>query len=291
MAEETEEDARPLAEISHGPSAFEAFLDRNQKGMIALAVLIVLAAGAWIVVRGIKEDSEMNAGEMLASAESVDELQEVVKDLPSTQAAGSSQVLISEMQWDNGEQEAAIETLRGFIATNTDHPALPSAKASLGSRLMQQGNNDEAAALFRELVDSPDARFIAPFALVSLGDIAKSAGEIEEAEEFYKRAQNDYGTNQFGSLAQQRLKLVNFTAPTEIDPPAAPEPDAEDALNIDLTPGMNPTETGGHNPLEGILEGTAEVVEPTEPADSTPAESSELPIEEPSEMPSEGDSN
>ena len=46
MSDDTKETSVPLAEISQGPNAFEAFLDRNQKGIIVLAILY--PAAAWL---------------------------------------------------------------------------------------------------------------------------------------------------------------------------------------------------------------------------------------------------
>ena len=295
MAETPEESSRPLAEISHGPSAFEAFLDRNQKGMIALAILLIAGAAAFIVIRGIKESTEQTAGEMLSKAEAVPELEALVKEYPDTAAAGSARVLMSEMQWANGDQDASIETLRAFIAADSAHPAVPSARASLATRLMQQGKNDEAATMFRELVGTPEARFIAPYALISLGDIAKADGRLEDAEKAYKDAQENYGTNPFSSLAAQHLKLLKFTAPAEIEAPPTPEPAKDGGLDIDLESGELMPSAPNDNPLLNTLggENEAEPAEPaTEPAPpEAPAESAEdsSPVEP--ELPAEGESN
>ena len=90
MAVEQDDTPRPLAEISHGPSAFEAFLDRNQKGMIVLGILIAIAGGAWIVFKGMQESKAYGAGEDLSKAESLADLLEVPKKHAGTPAAGSA---------------------------------------------------------------------------------------------------------------------------------------------------------------------------------------------------------
>ncbi len=271
MAEETADTPRPLAEISHGPSAFEAFLDRNQKGMIALGVLLAIAGGAWIVMKGVKESTAKAAGAALSKAETLAELQEVPKKHAGTPAAGSAAILISTEQWDAGEQDAAIETLRKFIAENPEHPALPTAKASLGTRLMQQGKNDEAATLFREVADAPGGRFIAPYALMSLGDMEKAAGRRQEAEDAYKRAVEGFRGNPFANLADQHLKLVDFKMPEEIEPPAPAAPPAGAELpKLDMTPGAAlPGGDMKDNPLGNILNG--EGATPAPPVEETPS--------------------
>jgi predicted negative regulator of RcsB-dependent stress response len=275
MAEDPSDTPRPLAEISHGPSAFEAFLDRNQKGMIVLGIGLVAATAGWIIVRGIKDSAEKSAGATLSKADDLPALQDLVKEYPATAAAGSAQLVIAAKQWDAGDQDASIETLRSFITANAGHPAVPSARASLASRLMQQGKTDEAATLFRELASAPDARFIAPYALVSLGDIAKAEGKLDEAEQAYQRVDSDFSGSRFSDLAGQHLKLLRFKAPVEIEPPPVPEPKPGDAILPGGPDGAGATGQPGGNPLLDMIGGgdAATVTPPVElpaPAEGDP---------------------
>lgn len=255
MAQEPADTPRPLAEISHGPSAFDAFMDRNQKGLMVLGVLIAIAGGAVIVMKGLKESRAYGAGEDLSKAETLADLQEVPKKHEGTPAAGSAAILIAGKQWEEGNQDASIETLKKFIAENPEHPALPSAKASLATRLMQQGKNDEAATIFREVADGANTRFLAPYALVSLGDIEKAQGKHQEAAATYKRVGEEFKSSPFASLADQHLKLVNFKMPVEIEAPPAPAPTPGAELKPELTPGAGLTGEMGNNPLGNILNG------------------------------------
>jgi len=305
MAEEPSDTPRPLAEISHGPSAFEAFLDRNQKGMIVLGVSLVAATAGWIIYKGLKDGAEKSAGAILSKADDLPALQDLVKSSPETAAAGSAQLVIASKQWDAGDQDASIETLRAFIATHLKHPALASARASLASRLTQQGKTDEAAALFREIADAPESRFIAPYALVSLGDIAKAEGKLDDAEKSYKRVQDEFSSSPFANLAGQHLRLLRFKPPVEIEPPPVTEPKPGDSL---LPPGLEgagvPKELEG-NPLGNIIGAqdpapepaveTPPVVVPPLPVEDPPAPPVETPVtpptEEPVAPPADGESN
>jgi len=293
MAEETSDNLRPLAEISHGPSAFEAFLDRNQKGMIALGIALVAGTAGWIVYQGIRDGAEKSAGAVLSKSEALPELQELVKNHAGTAAAGSAQLVIAAKQWEAGDQDASIETLRGFIAKGGDHPALSTARASLASRLMQQGKNEEAATLFRELADAPAAKFIAPYALISLGDIAKTEGKLDEAEQSYKRVQDEFSESPLASMAGQHLRMLRFKAPAEIEPPPAPPAPAEGEAPKPEAPANAelPKELEG-NPLGGIL--GADATTPP-PAEAPPVEVPAAPVEAPAPAqpapPAQGESN
>lgn len=192
MAADLPESPTPLAEISQGPSAFEQFLDRNQKNLIILTILLAIGAAALVVYRGIEKSRQETAGAALNKAADLAGLQAVAKDHSGTRAAASAMILLADRQWSEGQQDAAITTLREFIAANPGHPAFPTAQASLGSKLMAQGKSADAASVFQQIADDPKARFIAPFALISLGDIAKAGGDIDKAESSYNRVKTDF---------------------------------------------------------------------------------------------------
>ncbi|MEI6675773.1 MAG: tetratricopeptide repeat protein [Verrucomicrobiota bacterium] len=215
---------RPIGEISQGPSAFEQFLDRNQRNLVILTILIALAAAGWVVYRGIVRSKEHSAGAELSKAEDTAALQSVVKDHAGTAAADSAQVLLAAHQWQEGQQDAAVTTLKSFIAANVDHPARPTAQASLGTKLQTQGKLADARKVFQELADDPAARFLAPYALLSLGDMAKAAGETAQATKFYQKAKTDFPDSSFSSAIAQRLSLLQAQMPVEIAPPAPPLP-------------------------------------------------------------------
>jgi tetratricopeptide (TPR) repeat protein len=272
MAEDIHDTPRPLAEISHGPSAFEAFLDRNQKGMVVAAILLALAGGAVIVYRGMKQAAAEAAGMDLSKAATVADFQAVTKNHPDSPAAGSAQVLLADKQWSDGDQDGAIETLRAFIAANPEHPALPSAKASLATRLLQQGKDGDAEPLFRDLADGSGSKALAPYALINLGDIAKKAGKLDEAEASYKRVQEQFSLSPFADTAAKHLRLVNFKMPAEIEaPPAAvPAPGAPGTPGAPETGKVEMPDELKDNPLGAIL-GEAGPAVPPAPVEEEPA--------------------
>ncbi len=216
----------PLAEIAHGPSAFEMFLDRNQKNLVILAILLVIATAAYVIYQGVEKGNQESAGADLYKAKDLPAYQAVIKNHADTNAAKSAMLLLADSQWADGQQDAAIETLKQLIATGGDHPALPSAKASLGAKLMSQGKAADAAKVFQDLIEDPNARFIAPYALICLGDIAQAAGDTGKAEETYSRVKTEYPESQFVSTANQRSTNLKAKPPVEIEPPPAPEPAA-----------------------------------------------------------------
>jgi predicted negative regulator of RcsB-dependent stress response len=216
-----------LGEEPLATGAFEQFLDRHQKAIGLLAVLLVLGAIGLIIYRGIDESRERTAGEALTHATDLASLKKVTEEHSGTAAAGSAEVLLAANQWTAGQQDDAIATLKSFIDSKPDHPARPSAQASLASKLVSQGKKDEAAAIYQSIADDPKARFLAPYALISLGDLAKDSGDVAKAEASYQKARNEFPESSFAETAMRRLSLLKAKAPTEISPPPAPAPELD----------------------------------------------------------------
>ncbi|MEI6604041.1 MAG: tetratricopeptide repeat protein [Verrucomicrobiota bacterium] len=216
------ETPRPIGEIAQGPSAFEQFLDRNQKNLVALTILLALAVAAWVIYRGVANSKEHTAGALLNKAEDLATLRSLVKEHAGTAAAASAQVLLAERQWTEGDKDTAVATLNGFIAANAKHPARASAQASLGSKLLTQGKTAEAKKLFQQIVEDPAARFMAPYALLALGDISKAEGDTAAAEKSYQKAKTEFPDSSFSNIISQRLSLLKAQLPVEIAPPPPP---------------------------------------------------------------------
>lgn len=299
MADSQTQDPSPIAEISHGPSAFESFLDDHQKKLMILGVVAALGMAGWVVKEGIREGAYRAAGTDLAGASDLASLEEVVKNHAATPSAASASVLLSDAQWEQGQQDASLATLREEIAANPEHPATAPARARLAARLNEQGKTAEAKAAFQDILDQPTASYYAPYALISLGHIAKAEGDVEKAKQLYTRAGEGYPDNRLASNAGEANLFADFEMPEEVDPP---EPPAEES-GVDQTP-FDPTalQGGTTNPLfsnegnagdsSGSLPGSTPVMPPSEPTPpvppAPPAESGdEIPTEE--NAPAEGD--
>ena len=206
----------PLGQISQAPPAFEAFLDRNQKLLIAAGVVLILVLTGWLVLNNVKESAEVTAGNSLVAAEDVTEIQSVVKNHEGTKAAFSAKILLAERQWTDGRQDNSIETLRTFVEAEKEHPARPSALASLAAKLRGQGATGEAEEIFTELTEDPEAIYLAPYAWISLGDMAAEAGETEEAERAYEMVERKFPGSSFASGAMKRRLLLKARRPEEV---------------------------------------------------------------------------
>jgi cell division septation protein DedD len=90
---------------------------------------------------------------------------------------------------------------------------------------MSEGKTAEASAIFQDLVSDPKARYIAPYALICLGDIAKAGGDPAKAESYFNQVKTEFAESSFASIAAERLATVKTKPPVEVEPAApAPEP-------------------------------------------------------------------
>ena len=205
----------PIGEISQEPSAFEAFLDANQKKLILLGILAVICLVVYVIWTGLGKKAEEEAAAAVAKARTSPDYELVSQEYDGKSAGGSAILLKSQLLWGDQQQQEAIEALETFVSKYPEHPAVGSAYASLGSYQQQLKRLDKAKEAFKEAVDSESAA--SSLALLSLGDLELQAGEDENAEGIYKEIISKYESShlQVKSMAQARLKLINVKSPTE----------------------------------------------------------------------------
>ena len=231
----------PIAEIDHGPSKLDQFLDAHTKKLVIGVILIALGVIAYVVYDGLAEAEAQKAGAALLQAEKASDYQDVIKQWPESNAAASARLLLADLQWADSQPES-IETLENFISQHPEHPSIATAKVSLGLRLLEQGKTADAIATLTEVAESDSATYIAPLACIALGDIAKAAGETGDAKKWYEKAQEDPSEqgNAFKDTAAARLTLVNAKPPVKIKPalpvPPAPSPTTVPTPTAPVTP-------------------------------------------------------
>lgn len=279
MAEEPTNPA-PIGEIEHGPSKFEQFLDQNQKKLVIGILVLIAAISTLIVMRGLKEDEDHSAGEALSRAGDssggydLAALRDVMDSFTSSPASGSAAILLAEEQWKDNRRDESIETLTTFLETNPEHQARATALMALGLHLLEQDKIEEASTRLQEVVDAPNGRHVAPFALLTLGDLKKKAGDDDAAKALYEQANTSYPENSPSMIqfVNQRIALLGVEPPVKIAPPPVPEPQP-----VPSPPIPSPSPGGGGlfpelnnpSPMPGVPAGGIPGI-PTSPDAPTP---------------------
>jgi tetratricopeptide (TPR) repeat protein len=208
-----------IDELTQAQPVAEQFIDKHQVKLIALVVLLIVAALVFVVQREMKKSQEETAGALLVGSSDVADLKDIDKNYAGTAAAGSSKILLAEQQWEEGEEEVAIATLRGLIDSAEAHPARASALASLAAKVLKQGKTSDAEKLFGELAEDPEAQYLAAYAWIALGDIAAEKGDLDAAEKAYGLVEKDFSGTFYSQDAITRRLLMKAEKPVEVAAP------------------------------------------------------------------------
>lgn len=286
MSEQPIESSAPIAEIHHGPSPFEKFLDDHQGKLIIGGIIIIVVLGVFLIASEIKKTHHAKAGAAFAAARDMPALREVVDTYSDTPAAGSALLKLSQMQWQNAEQKESIETLQNLLATYPEHPLVTSATAALASHHLELGELDKAKENFKKVVDNEDHLALAPLALLSLGDIARREGKLDEARKFYEQIKSEkYSEIAYSSIsaANDRIALLGVAGP-EKESPKISEPAKADEKEKPL-----PTEAPEETPDPVVP--TPDPIIPTPAPEATPDTNLESPLNSESNPSSESDTS
>ena len=141
---EESDPATPLGEIDQGPSAVDRFMEAHQKKLLILIGLLVLGSGTVIVISGMKDIRETQAGEALVAARKPSDFRDLIGKFPETAAEGTAQLQLARSLWDEGAGEDAKKILENFIERTPAHPAQPAAEMALSSFLREEGEQEKA---------------------------------------------------------------------------------------------------------------------------------------------------
>ena len=231
---------RPVAEITHEASAFEQFLDKNQKKLILFSVFLILLAAAIVVYKNKLSDKENAASAALIDCYNEEtfkydpaKLEALQKQYAGTKAATSATYLHTLSLWDAGRLEDSIKELERFISSYPTSDLRNQAALVLASRHWQQENLSKAQEVYQLVVDACHPVY-SPVALLSLGDMAREKGDVETAKKLYQEVLSQYPDSSFAFLAplpnmtgnelrksaiQDRLDLLGIKPPTVISAP------------------------------------------------------------------------
>lgn len=223
---ENEPVPQPLAEIEVGPSKMDQFLDKNQKKLIWLSILILCLGAGIIVYKSIAADRENTAGAQLIAAYdsktnkyNPEMIEALMAQYPGTAAAKTAGYLHTVALWDAGRQEECIAALNKMLELYPHGPLRDEAALVLGCRRLQSGEVDKAVEVFQLVVDSENPVF-SPIALINLGDIARDKGETDKAKAYYEEAQSKYPDSSFTYIQNQDPRNQNPMSQVMMKSPA-----------------------------------------------------------------------
>ena len=159
----------------------QVFWLRYQKEIAAALIVLILAMCGYAGYRIYVNRREANAAQMLGSAKTPQEYQEVINRYSGTPAGASANLLLAEKLQSEKKFAESNSALQNFIDKNPDHEFLPTAQLMMAANLEAMGKSDEALAVYQQVALKYPNSFSAPLAMISEVPLLKAKNRIEDA--------------------------------------------------------------------------------------------------------------
>lgn len=244
MAGLSPEEIKAIGQIEIGPSKHEIFLNNHYKKLLWGGIALGLIGGAIIAYVSHSNDTRDYAAARLMSAMNVrtpgaivspsfynsSELSSVQTEYAQTPAAATAKLMEGLRLFSTGNAGQGAPVLEA-VAADVAHPVLASrALVQLASHAMENKDDAKAAGYWKSVLELGSTPY-ATLACMSLGDIARSQGDTEQARKYYEQAIADYPGSQLvrggsiGLSVEVRRQLLNVDYPLPVAP--APKPAAQ----------------------------------------------------------------
>ncbi len=233
------EEIKAIGSIGIGPSKQDIFLNRHYRKLILAGVVVATAASLGIAWFSHNNDRKAAAGAQVVAAmktqalaishpsadydaKALESLQAGYADTASAPTARLLEAL-SLLSGTEEQVKSGLATLEA-LANEPTTPALLRARAlcTLATYHMEKEDNDASTTHWNALLALGESPYSA-LAYMNLGDIAKTAGKVDEARQYYQQAMDNCQTSQLvldPNAIATRLMLLDVDAPR----PVAPEP-------------------------------------------------------------------
>lgn len=239
------EEMKAIGEIELGPARHEQFLNKHYKKLIIGLIIFMLLAVAAIVygvwrhrqttdgAAAVMAVTKAPTGVVPVSEYDAAALQQIQLKYPGTHAAATAELMRGMQLVDAGQEQEGLAILQSVIANATEPFLSIRAKAYMAGHYMRGGDTQKATELWQGVTQAGASPYQA-LAYLSLGDLAKQAGDTSMAQLYYKSLIENCPSSPLQTSAEQRLLLL------EVDPPVpvAPAP-TEDKNDIGELPDLH----------------------------------------------------
>ncbi len=237
------EEIKAIGSIGIGPSKQDIFLNRHYRKLIFAGIGLAVAASLAIAWFSHNNDRKQEAGAQVVAAMKTQSLAVIhpsadydAKLLEGLQAqyadtaSAPTARLLENLSLLSGSEDQVKTALAGLeaLAQDASVPALLRARALCTLAVRSMNAEDDAAATthWNTLLSLGENPYNA-LACLSLGDLAKNAGKVEEARQFYQQAIASCQTSQLvldPNIVSARLMLLDVDAPRPVAPAPQEQP-------------------------------------------------------------------
>jgi tetratricopeptide (TPR) repeat protein len=177
-----------MAEPSRPISSFdpEVFWALHKQKIVLGAVLAVLILLAGSIYFGLQVIQTQNAEKAYSAAQSIEAWQALIRQFPTSVAAGNAYLRIGAKQREDGkyaESDTAYET---FIRQFPKHAFAVNGYMGLAANAELEKNPDKALGFYQQVATLFGNSFQAPMALFHEARITAAKGQLKEAQALYE---------------------------------------------------------------------------------------------------------
>jgi len=215
---------------------------------LGIALAILLAYGAY---KNYKQSTSMRASQMLLSARSPEQLQQVISQYPSTPSAPIAMLTLASEYFQSGQYDLAQFTYAQFQQKFPKHPMAAAADIGKAQCSEASGQLDQALTAFEAFALSHPGHFLYASAIFGKGRCLTQMGRYTEAKAVYEdyiAANPNSGWSPLADSAmlfvdkelraQQKKQNSLTAAPVNLANPEVPE---ASSASLNLSP-MFPSE-------------------------------------------------
>jgi hypothetical protein len=220
---------------------FENFAKQHYKEILAVAVGVILVAGAVFGYRLWSERQESESNALLGAAlktfhasvgsvsvdffggqnpanqafptaqdkykKALQQFDDVVRRFPRQRATGIARYHAGLCQAEMGDQAAAIKTLQE-ASRASDQSIASLAKLALAGELVRAGRLDDGVRLYRELQDHPTTTVPRATAMLALADAYRQS-QPARARQIYQQMEKEFSSNAYlAATVKQQMESL-----------------------------------------------------------------------------------
>ena len=211
-----------VSQLTSDP-ALETHLFWNQykTPIIAVAAVLLLVGLGYIGYEIYSAREATASTELLASAKSAPEYEQVIARYPKSEAAATACLLLGAQQRAEKKYTEASATLHKFIEQFPQHELVTTAWMGIAANLESLGKNDEALATYQKVATDYPQSFNAPLALLAQVPFLKAKNKTEDVRRICETILSQYRDSAVSSDAvREMMALPKPSAP----PVALPKP-------------------------------------------------------------------
>jgi TolA-binding protein len=193
---------------------------RFRNEIIAAFIVVLLAALGYAGFRFYTERHNAAAGELLASAKSISDYQQVIAQYPNTAASGDAYLLLADAQRRENRFAEANTTLQTFLSKYPENELAAAARLAMAANLDALGKPDQALALYQQIATTYPKTYAAPLALISQVQLLKTKNRSDEARQVCETIMTQYRESFWARDAMQELYSMKLKAPKQAPSPA-----------------------------------------------------------------------